>query len=314
MSKALVSVVIPTYGRPDSVVGAVETVREQTYEPIELVVVDDCSSDPIEPRVRDMDLDRFAAVHVRRHDENRGAPAARATGMEVGNGDFIAFLDDDDRWVAEKLANQVAALREAGPEAVVAYTGMRIVDGDSGTVRTHKPAASGDLTKTLLCRNVVGSYSTVLVRREAVDAVGSPDERFPAWQDLEWYVRLSQHGEFVVVSEPMAINTQAGAHNQLSDDFEAIATEAYPLFLKKFRPLAAEYGSLFERKMLGWAAFRVGGYNALRTGHYGAARQFLLRAVLTYPLEPTFWLYLAVSLTGRPGHRFATAVKRRLFD
>ncbi|QLD90782.1 glycosyltransferase family 2 protein [Natronomonas salina] len=187
----LVSVVIPTYGRPELVTGAVETVREQTYESIELVLVDDCSPEPIEPRIREMDLDTFEDVRVLRHDDNQGAAAARATGIEAATGEFIAFLDDDDRWAPEKLRTQVEAIRVWGENAGVAYTGMRYVDADGETKREHVPTESGDLTKTLLCRNVVGSYSTVLVRAEAIEEVGLPDSRFPSWQDMEWYVRLS---------------------------------------------------------------------------------------------------------------------------
>lgn len=314
MTDPLVSVVIPSYGRPEMVSGAVETVRDQTYEPIELIVVDDCSPDPIEPQVREMDLDGFQDVRVIRHEENQGAAAARATGIEAAAGEFIAFLDDDDRWTAEKLRKQVAALQEWGSEAGVAYTGMRYVDEDGETKREHVPTESGDLTKTLLCRNVVGSYSTVLVRAAAIEEVGLPDSQFPSWQDLEWYVRLSQNWAFVAVDEPLTIIYQASDHEQISDDFTTIRDESYPLFLQKYRSLAAEYGWVFERKMLAWAAFRVGAYNALRTGHFADARRFLLRAVRLYPLEFTFWMYLVVALGGRPLYTVSKRFKRAFVD
>lgn len=314
MRTPLVSVVVPTFDRPDSITQAVASIRAQTYRPLELVVVDDCSPEPIEAAVRDLDLSAFEGVNFLRHERNRGASAARTTGIEAADGAFVAFMDDDDQWVDRKLEMQVNALTEAGPSAGVAYTGMRIVDKSGATIRTHRPTESGDLTQTLLCRNVVGSYSTALVRIAAIEDVGPPDERFPSWQDMEWWIRLSRDWEFVAVPDPLAVITQDDDHTQISDDFEAMVRESYPLFLEKFRPLAAEYGRLFERKMRGWAAFRVGGYNALRTGNVRAGRRYLFRAVRWYPFEPTFWLYLGVSLGGQPGYRLATTVKRRLFD
>lgn len=312
MAESLVSVVIPTYDRPEALRRAVDSVAAQTYEHLELVVVDDHSPDPVEDSLADADRDRFDRVRCLRHEENRGGAAARATGIEAAGGEYVAFLDDDDRWVDRKVATQVAALEDAGPAAGVAYTGMRIVDADGETIRTQRATHAGDLTKTLLCRNVVGSYSTVLVRRTAIDDVGLPDARFPSWQDLEWYVRLSRECEFVACPEPLAVVQGAADRDRISDDFEAIASEAYPLFLENFRHIAAEYGPRFERKMRAWAAFRVGGYNALRTGHVGAARRYLLRAVRLYPLEATFWIYLAVAMTGDRGYRLATWLKRRL--
>jgi len=314
MSTPLVSVVVPTYGRPEDVTDAVATVRGQTYSPVELVVVDDCSPDPIEPRILDIDLSGFECVRCLRHEKNRGAAVARSTGIEAANGEFVAFLDDDDRWIASKLGRQVEALQGRSPDAGVAYSGMRIVDGAGETLRIQSPAKSGDLTKTLLCRNVVGSYSTVMVRMAAIEDTGLPEERFPSWQDMEWYVRLSRNWEFVAVPDPLAIIYQADDHEQISDDFEAVKTESYELFVEKFRPIAAEYGRLFERKMMAWAAFRVGGYNALRTGNFHDARRFLLRAVARYPFEPTFWVYLAVALGGESTYKTAKRLKRLVAD
>lgn len=314
MSDPLVSVVVPAYGRPEKMTDAVRTVGDQTYEPIELIVVDDCSPTPIEPHLDGLDLPSLQRVEVYRHDENRGAAGARRTGIEESVGEFVAFLDDDDRWRETKIETQVEAIEGSDSNVGISYTGMRVVDESGDTVRTHVPNQSGNLTRTLLCRNVVGSYSTVLVKRTAIEDAGLPDERFPTWQDLEWYIRLSENWEFVAVAEPLAIIFQSESHDQMSDDFRAIRDETYPLFVESFRPLAAEYGTFFERKMRAWAAFRVGGYNALRTGNFREARRFLLRAVSLYPLEVKFWIYLGVSLGGARTYEAATRIRRRLLS
>lgn len=308
----LVTVIIPSYDRPDQLTQAIESVAQQTIDSIELLIVDDFSPTPVQTQIREIDLAFFSKWSIIRHSENRGAAAARATGLDHASGEYIAFLDDDDSWEPHKLERQLASFNESGSEVGISYTGMRHVGAEGNTIRTHEPTVEGNLTKTLLCRNVVGSYSTVMVRREAVEQTGSPDPSFPSWQDLEWYIRLSLNWEFTVVSEPLTIIHHDDDRDQISDDFHTIKTESFELFIEKFRPIAEEHGILFERKMMGWAAFRVGGYNALRTGHHSDARRFLFSAITWYPLEPIFWVYFLVALGGGPLYSISKEVKRIL--
>jgi glycosyltransferase involved in cell wall biosynthesis len=309
----LVSVVVPSYDRPDRLHDALDSVAEQTYDRIEVVVVDDHSPEPVEQSLTDRRDGYPHELTVVRHDTNRGASAARNTGIERVEGSWIAFLDDDDAWAPDKLARQVDRIR-GDDEVGVVYTGMRVVDDDGNTLRTQRATHSGDLTRTLLCRNVVGSFSVVMVRRAAIEDAGTLDERFPSWQDLEWYVRLSKHWTFAAVEEPVVQITQETGHEQISDDFRRIRDESARLFVEKYESLAADQGRLFRRKFRGWLAFRIGAYNALRTGHIDEARSHLLHAVRWYPFEPKFWLYLGVTLGGRPGYNAAKRVKRTLFE
>ncbi|WP_254838764.1 glycosyltransferase family 2 protein [Natronomonas marina] len=296
----LVSVVLPTYDRPSYLRKAVESVLAQTYEPIELVVVDDHSERPAAETLSGMDLGDLAAVRCRRHEENRGVNAARNTGIEAASGEYVAFLDDDDRWVPEKTERQVAAFETAGDDVGVVYTGKRTVEPE-GTGERIPPAVEGDMTKALLCRNVVGTMSVVMVRADLARAVPL-DESFPAWADLAWYVSLSRRAGFKRLPEPLAVY-EFTSHGRLSDDLEK-KRRGYERFLERFGPLAAEYGRRFHRKMRGWAAYRVG-RTALVTGDYAEARRFLAAAVAAYPVEPKFGLYLLAAAGGRPTHGLA---------
>jgi len=121
----LVSVIIPTYGRDEKLVEAVRSVIEQTYDNIELFVVDDASPEPVEEHLSSVPLESLTAVRVIRHDENRGANTARNSGIDAANGKYVAFLDDDDRWVETKLSRQVDTFETAGSEIGVVYTGIR---------------------------------------------------------------------------------------------------------------------------------------------------------------------------------------------
>ena len=110
---ALVSVVIPTFERADRVCLAVASALAQTMGDLEVIVVDDCSSDDTVTRLEAL---RDPRVRVLRHETNRGGNAARATGIAAATGEWVAFLDSDDTWAANKLERQLARLASCGPE------------------------------------------------------------------------------------------------------------------------------------------------------------------------------------------------------
>ena len=303
----LVTVVITTYNRPSFLRSAVETVVAQDYEPIELVVVDDCSETPAREVLEDH-TPEVTSFEIRRHAENRGANAARNTGVDAASGEFIAFLDDDDRWEPEKISRQVEAFRRAGDDVGLVCTGRKVVDDGSVDEVRLPEIPDGDITKALLCRNVVGTQSSVMVRTDV--ARETPfDETMPRWADLEWYVAVSTECEFAAVREPLVIYTR-GALNRISDDY-GVLEESYRIFVDKYRDLAATYGQRFERKMLAWSAFRVGNAS-LNAGNYDMARRYFLTALVRYPFEPEFYIYAATALGGRRTHWVSRKLKRLL--
>jgi glycosyltransferase involved in cell wall biosynthesis len=307
LSNPLVTVVITTYNRPTFLRSAVETVADQEYDPIELVVVDDCSQTPA-TEVLKGETPPVASFEIVRHAENRGVNAARNTGIEAASGEYIAFLDDDDRWEPEKLSRQLERFERADDTVGLVYTGRKVVDGETVHKVWLPEDPDEDLTKALLRRNVVGTQSSVMVRSDI--AKETPfDEEMPRWADLEWYVAVSRNCEFAPVREPLVVYDRS-AHNRITDNFETLE-EGYRLFVEKYRDLAAEYGPLFEREMLAWAAFRVG-TASLAARHYDAARQYFLTALARYPFERKFYLYAAATLGGRSTHRISRKLKRLL--
>jgi glycosyltransferase involved in cell wall biosynthesis len=300
----LVSVVVPTYGRPEFLAEAIESVLTQDHDRIEVVVVDDCSPDPVEPQLDDLDR-HGRRLRVVRHEENRGASAARTTGIEHAEGEFVAFIDDDDVWLPGKVERQLEAF--ADPEVGVVSTGLRYeVGGEVSNVM--RPSLSGDATVELLYGEPFGTFSTLMVRSSVVEEAGTPDERFPCWQDREWPIRLSQHCLVDSVAEPLVVH-RMGDHGQITDDFETKRDVAYPLFLETFRPLAAQYGPAVERRLVSTRANFVAA-SALKAGRYGDARRFALRAVRADPTDHEGYLLFAVSLGGRPLFRTLQRAKR----
>jgi len=303
-TEPLVSVIVPTYGRDaNHFRAALRSVFAQTHWSLEVIVVDDAPTPVALPEDPPVPIRRIRADHD-------GVAAARNSGIEAADGAFLAFLDDDDRWRPRKIERQIAALREGGPAVSVVVSGQQFVDGADEPIGTAAPSVDGDATVDLLCGRVNVAFSTLLVRMSAVEAAGGLDERFAAWEDLEWCLRLSTVGEFRSVSAPLVVRRD-GEHDQLTDDFPEMRDCAYPLFLEKHRQLAAEHGPTVERQFVA-ALSRLLGGEGLDNGHYTDARRYLWRSIRHDPRSPATYLYFLLSLGGRYTYQPAKALKRRL--
>jgi glycosyltransferase involved in cell wall biosynthesis len=290
-SGPLVSAVVPTYGRPEFFVDAIRSVVDQTYEWVELVVVDDCSPQPIEPRVTAVETNELERVIVRRHETNKGANAARNTGIRAANGDYVAFLDDDDRWRPEKVERQIATFRESDSSTGVTYTGLEVVDETGTRTATSIRELCGDITRELLCGAAVGSFTRLMVESSVLDRVDPLDESL-------------RHCRYEAVTDPLAVHRR-GAHDQMGDDYEGKRDVAYPRLIEKHRPLAATFGPEVERRFLASQTLALS-KSAIANGYNRAARRHLLTSIRH---DPTFWKpYVYLPLTS--GERVFRQAKR----
>lgn len=200
-----VSVVLPTFGRPDELDRAIATVRAQTWTDWELIIVDD--NDPAHPdRMRTQArLDAYSVDRrIRRvvHASNRGGAAARNTGIRAARGEWIAFLDDDDEWAPTKLKRQLEAADAANDVGLV-YCQIRAVHAASGRVSVYRSEPHKCTQRDLLQRNHIGGTSCIMVRADALRAVGMFDEALASRQDIDLYVRLVDHHAFAFVDAPL---------------------------------------------------------------------------------------------------------------
>jgi len=308
MSSPLVSVVLPTYERPDKLRRAVRSVADQMYEPLELVVVDDASPTPATESLSGMDLDGLETEYIR-HEHNRGANEARNTGIGASEGEYVAFLDDDDEWLPTKLEQQVEAFERAGPDVGVVYTGIEYEHG--GYTRTEINEHRGDVTTDILDGQSFGTFSTLMVRRQTVDEAGLPDTAFPSWQDREWLLRLSTYCKFEPVTEPLTIRWVDDSGDRITDNFEEKRDVSYPRFLGKHRGLAASYGEVYERKLIA-SLSKILGKRALNCGYYADARKFLLRSLYYYPRSFETLVYALAALGGRYSYKPLSYLVRSL--
>jgi glycosyltransferase involved in cell wall biosynthesis len=196
----LVSVVMPSFNSADTIEATLRSVVAQTYPAFEIIVVDDGSSDDTVARARAVPSER--PILVEAEGRNQGAPRARNRGAELAKGEFLAFLDSDDSWSPDKLERQVQAML-AAPEAVLCFTQIRHDDHLGREIYTSEYARSGALGAELLTRNVVGSTSSVMIRRDAFFRVGGFDPAFTACQDWDLWVRLAGEGPFACCAAPL---------------------------------------------------------------------------------------------------------------
>lgn len=196
-----VSVVIPTYQRIATLRAAIDSVLAQTMGDVELIVVDDGSTDGTAEAVRSLAEPRLVLL---RHETNRGAAAARNTGIAAARGGWVALLDSDDVWTPDKLARQLARLR-AAPDPVGAATTDFVLSrngGASRVARHQRPAPTW--LDTLLDSCPVSPGTTLMARREVFATVGPLDETLRRFEDWDWLLRYLDHYELANVPELLA--------------------------------------------------------------------------------------------------------------
>jgi glycosyltransferase involved in cell wall biosynthesis len=192
-----VSVVIPTYNCAPRLLHALQSVAEQTYPHVEIVVVDDGSTDDTGDRVSEWTTKSGANVRYVRQ-SNAGPAAARNHGMRLANGDAIAFLDADDEWHPAKLEKQMPLLK--GDVALV-YCANSFVDSNGEPLKNYVRRIElhrGDILLPLF-RDFFLLTSAVIISKAAYQAVGGFDENLAVGEDYEFFLRLARkfHADYV---------------------------------------------------------------------------------------------------------------------
>ena len=197
----IVSVVIPAYNREGTIGAALQGAMAQTLEDLEVVVVDDGSSDSTAAVVEACPDPR---VRLIRHPTNRGGNAARLTGIAASSAPFVAFLDSDDRWEPDKLERQVRRLEEAGERYGLCYCWFDIETPTGCLPPPLTATAEGVAIPELLTRNIIGTYSVAMLRRSALEEVAGPDPTLPSCQDWDLYLRVNERWGICVVPAVLA--------------------------------------------------------------------------------------------------------------
>ncbi len=295
-----VSVVIPTHNRAELLGVAITSVLEQSFQDFEMIVVDDHSPDHTAQVVQCFHDGRIKYLC---HATNKGGAAARNTGIVNSSGKYIAFLDDDDEWLPEKLEMQVALLENSPPEVGCIYTSYLVVDRSSGNILGQKIVAErGDLSTALLSGNCLGGTSSVLVRKECFDKVGLFDETLPSFQDYDVWIRLSQKFYFDFINRPLL---KYYVHDkQIWTNFAAL-TKGLEIMLNKYAAQSAAQRKYYSSYYLSL------GVAYCYKGDLRNGRRAYLTAVRLYPLEFRSYFNFCLSILGAPAFKFVKDNKEK---
>jgi len=290
-SRPRISVIIPTHNRPAPLARAISSVRSQTWTDYEILVVDDGSNDPVA-----MALDGFPDARLRllAHPCRRGAAAARNTGLRAARGDYVAFLDDDDEWVPQKLERQLAQFTAAPADTGLVYSGAQIVSDRSGQVVLTRVPYPPAVQFVDLLGATVFSTSTPLIRRACFAASGPFDESLPGLQDRDLWLRIARHFRFAFIPEALTIRHIHG--RQISTTL-ALKVAAAERMLAKYHADLSRHPPLLARQLARLAML----YFA--DGHAAKGRRCLLRALRRGLAWRELGSHIALSFVAPTYHR-----------
>jgi glycosyltransferase involved in cell wall biosynthesis len=195
-----VSVIIPVFNGERTIRRAVDSVVAQTLLDLEIIIIDDGSTDHTNEFITQFVSDRLRVI---RHPQNRGSAAARNTGITAAQGRWIAFLDSDDTWMPDKLTRQVALLEQVGPSAAACSTGYYLHKaGRDLTISLNLPPEQ--FHREVLFGCMISPGTTLIVDRRVFDEIGMFDESFRRLEDWDWLLRFSERHSMVFIPEPLA--------------------------------------------------------------------------------------------------------------
>jgi glycosyltransferase involved in cell wall biosynthesis len=272
MTSELVSVVIPSYNYGRYVCEAVESVLRQTYQPVEVIVVDDGSTDDTRARLEGY-RDRIRYVYQ----SNRGLSAARNTGIREARGVWVAFLDADDLWHPQKTEVQLSAIKQLGD---ICFFGSPLADTMperlDPTPDVRRLGVSDFFTSTPL------SGSSAVIRRDCFTQVGYFDEALKSVEDRDMWLRVAARFPAACIASPCWYYRQHPEQmnrnpDRMADNFLAVLT--------KFFDQHPEHRADQARA---WAFMHLDSATShLECGNRWKAAQHLLRSVAKHPLPLT---------------------------
>lgn len=244
-----VSIIIPTYKRALTLDRAIESVLNQTYDNIEIFIIDDNNPDTIEREQTKEVMEKYSdnsKVIYLKHDRNKNGSAARNTGIKHSTGKYITFLDDDDEMFPEKLKSQVEKMEELDETWGACYTSY-VKEMADGSFQRGTENREGNLIVEALMRTLyIYAGSNLMVRRNIVEEINGFDESFMRNQDLEFLVRILKNYKIAYVDTCGLLMHYDLRITSLS--YER-CMEIDNIFIEKFKPWIDELNSNEQYKV-----------------------------------------------------------------
>jgi glycosyltransferase involved in cell wall biosynthesis len=298
-----VSVIIPTYNRAELLCSAIESVLKQTFTDFEIIVSDDKSTDHTLNVVKSF---KDRRVKYMLNEGNKGPSAARNKAILASQGEYIAFLDDDDEWLPEKLKFQVDLLDKSPLNICGVYSNRLVIDRPSNKIVSESLQSEklrGNLISLLTLQNHINTC-TVLLRKRYLEEVGLFDETLSYMEDRDLWIKLSLNWDFEYIDKPL---TRTYVHKQghLSQNLEG-QTAGRGTLLERYKHLFMK-----NRKSCGKLyCLQATQYFQLKNMKEG--RKNILRGFMVYPYNVDLYIHFICSLLGSRLYIFLRKHKKNL--
>lgn len=205
----MISVIIPTYGHPQFLKAAIDSVLFQTFKDWELIIVDDNNPVTESRKATEIIVNDFIRkgynIQYIRHEKNKNGAVARNTGFAIAKGEYIALLDSDDEYMPDRLQKCYDAMRNAPQNVAGVYTGCEFRRSGK-TYNRYTDVKDGNfLVETLACRFMFCTGSNIFVRKSVIDELEGFDGAFLRHQDYEFLVRVFEKYSLIAIPEILVI-------------------------------------------------------------------------------------------------------------
>ncbi|KIF50395.1 glycosyltransferase family 2 protein [Vibrio owensii] len=238
-----VSVVIPTHDRVETLKLAIDSVLNQTYRANEVIVVDDTGSQNTKELVESYNDLRIQFIT----NPNSGASSSRNLGASIANSEFVAFLDDDDVWLSNKLEKQLSLAKKENLDAVFSQL---IVNYES--IGVEYPTKSRNLSeplKSICMENYIGATISCVVKKSIFLKVNGFDTSFQAREEYDLWIRIiSSRFKIGIVEEPLAISNRSFVRNRISSNLSRYE-QGIELLNRKHQKLISDCLNEQEQKL-----------------------------------------------------------------
>ncbi len=312
-ARPVISIIMPAYNVAHYVTEAIDSVLAQTLTDWELIIVNDGSTDDTGARIKQFDSPRIQPIEQ----PNAGVSSARNRGIAVARGEWIAFLDADDRWRPDALERLLAGARSE-PSTVVAY-GEGVVMDATGRVTGPEAAPllaarpSGFILRDLLKANFVVNPGVVLTRADALRTVGGYCADLRMAEDWELWTRVAKQGNWLYIGgqpileyrqRPDSATREWGP--QIHETMRAI-DRVFTAPENTERLSLGDLRRLRRHRIAGAWAFS--GAECLKSGDWRKARSFFFQSLRRRPLSLREWILLAFAIVGTLPHSIRKRIK-----
>lgn len=282
-----VSVIIPTYNRVKHLLPAIKSVLRQTYQNFELIISDDGSTDDTRQVVISLNNSKIRYITNK---GSKGPGGNRNNGISHAHGEYVAFLDDDDEWLPDKLQHQVDILRKSSGTVCGVFTNVNYMDKKSGQLIKRNPIfvnPKQNLLRQLVIKSPIYT-STIMVKKTCLEKVGRFDESIHYMEDLDLWIKLAKKWKFEYLPSPL-INYYVHSTDQLSKNLEGQIAGKEKLFKR--------YPKLFRHDRKRWSRYLLSlGVHYCQTNNMKKGRIYIFKSICVYPFIKIAYFQFFASL------------------